>query len=96
MTSAEFNSLTILQPKETRLFTVRFRRHISSVNADMQPTLMKEYLLKATGGLNTQPVFVITLENGCPLIVYKNEFEVLGLAAEEEPLPAVQEVAPAV
>lgn len=75
----EFSRLAILDPKETKYFKVRFRRHISSVNADMQPQVMKEYIMRAIGSLNTQPVFVVTLENGRPLIVYSGEFEVLSV-----------------
>lgn len=80
MTDAEFAKLTDLKLKETRFFKVRFLRHLSAVNTDMQPKIQKEYILKAVGTLNTEPMYIITLENGLPLIVYREEFEVLSPA----------------
>ena len=80
MNDAEFAKLTTLKQREERYFRIRFPRHISSVKTDMQPEIMKEYIMKAIGCLNSQPVYVIASENGRPLIVYKDEFEVIGLA----------------
>lgn len=80
MSDKEFNALTVLEQREARYFRVRFRRPIAAVNSDMQPKVMKEYIMKAVGSLNAQPVYIVPLENGRPLIVYKDEFEVLSLA----------------
>lgn len=61
---------------------VKFLKHIPAVFADMQPTLGKVYVavpgghVKKYTGKHKQH-FLITLDNGKPLVVYPDEFEVI-------------------
>lgn len=64
-----------------------FHRPISEVFQHMQPTLGKEYAaipcIHATGKSGGCKMnYVITLENGKPLIVYPGEFEIIGEVGE--------------
>lgn len=68
-----------------KILEIRFRNYVPSVFAKMQPVLGKSYV--ATPSRNPKrrkgsyrSFFCITLDNGLPLIVYPNEFEIVGEA----------------
>ena len=62
---------------EGRVVEVIFRNYIPGVYNHMQPKLMKRYRLVALPSKARDPIFTIELENGKPLIVYPNEFEIV-------------------
>lgn len=60
-----------------KVVEVVFTSHIPGVFSHMQPRLMKKYRLIALQSMCKDPIFTITLENGKPLIVYPEEFEIV-------------------
>lgn len=67
---------------------VEFTQHINSVKSEMQPTLNKVYRGRMYHGntnlFRTKIFCVIHLDNGLPLIVYPDEFNMLGYYPEQE------------
>lgn len=70
-----------------KTLNICFVEPVPVVRPDMQPTLGKVYV--ASPGVGNRKIkcskdfFIIALENGKPLVVYPNEFEILG---EAEPV----------
>lgn len=56
---------------------VIFEHYIPGVYSHMQPKLNKPYLIKAYASTVSAPTYMITLENGKPLIVRKGEFKII-------------------
>lgn len=61
-----------------------FRRALSSVFPDKQPKLNTQYVAmpqrKIPKVLNCRMFYIVTLDDGSPLIVYPEEFEIIGEA----------------
>jgi len=74
-----------LDPKwRGKSLMIIFSEPIPSVFASMQPCLNKTYIAQPATPTHTyersKPYYIITLENGKPLIVYPNEFQIIAEA----------------
>ena len=73
-------------PEEFRgkLLKIKFLNFIGAVKKDMQPQLNVIYIATPSSfnprAMGVRPYFTITLENKKPLIVYPEEFEIVGIA----------------
>lgn len=82
--NGQVGSMAVLEEKwRGKILEVKFHKYIPSVFAKMQPVLGKSYVATPSqrpkkGTSHYRSFFCITLDNGKPLIVYPNEFEIIG------------------
>lgn len=66
-------------PKEFasgNIVEIVFRQPLGQVRQDMQPILHKPYVATAHPSVHAETCYIINLDIGKPLIVYRNEFEI--------------------